>query len=70
MNNNFLNQDFIPNKTRNQDIEHQKNSSNHQVLQNELVENQIIKKLTAFEYIIDESIRTHRDKRLTLTRKK
>ena len=67
MNNNILNQEFIPNKLQN--VEHQKSSSNIQMSQNKLFENQIIKKLTSVEYVIDESIKKHGDKSLILIRK-
>lgn len=67
MNNNILNQKFIPNKL--QDVEHQNSSSNTRVSQNKLFENLIIKKLTLVESVIDESIKKHGDKSLILIRK-
>lgn len=67
MNNNILNQNFIPNKL--QDVEHQNSSSNTRVSQNKLFENLIIKKLTLVESVIDESIKKHGDKSLILIRK-
>ena len=68
MSNNFSNKELIMEKIQNQDIEYQKENSNNQLWQNKLFEDQIIKKLTAIEYVIDKSVSSHKDKGLTLNK--
>jgi len=64
MNNNFLNEDYT--KSRQQPTEKQ---TDNKIYESNLLEPQIIKKLTLLEQVIDASIKKCGDKSLTLTRK-